>query len=81
MIPIGKSRLDGFLYNVSFTSMMGDQVGIVIATSIVITVMQRQPVNIPQKLGKLLQNVRVHWLILCKWFSIGVAISTIVEKI
>jgi len=75
VIPLGRSVLDGFLYNLSFTSNLGDQVGLVMATSIVITVMQREPVvNVPQKLQKILQNSRAHWVFAFVSFLVGVTV-------
>lgn len=74
VIPIGKSVLDGFLYNISFTSIVGDPIGLVTALKIVIVVLQRGPVYVPQHMEKFLKNSRMHWLFAFLSFSFGVAL-------
>ena len=72
VIPLGRSVLDGFLYNVSFSSMVGDPIGLVSAVLIVATVLQRGPVYIPRCMEKFLQNNWAHLMFAVVSFLVGV---------
>ena len=75
LMPLGRSMLEGFPYNICFSTIIGDPVGLVTAVLVVVTVLQRDcgQIRLPRRLMEGLQRGSVHWVLALLSLFVGVA--------